>query len=129
MNPETKLGRRIVAELEYQLGDMPYHIFRVESNLTIQGVPDIYACVEGHSFWIELKFDSEVSPLQKSWHKKHSIAGGRSFVIIFSKGEYRISTGDKLDKPYCNFDNQFVAIRHILRIIEEDALIGPSKSS
>ena len=124
MNPETKMGRRITAELDYQLQDIPHHIFRVESNMTIQGVPDIYVCVDGYSFWIELKFDSTVSPLQKGWHKQHSLAGGKSFVIIFSKGEYKVSTGAKLDMPYCIFDNQFVAVRHMLRIVEEDRAIG-----
>ena len=129
MNPETKMGRRITAELDYQLKDIPHHIFRVESNMTVNGIPDIYVCANGRSFWIELKIDSPILPFQKSWHKQHALAGGKSFVLFYDYKEYKVSTGDKLHLPHCIFDNQFVAIRHILRIIEEDALIGPSKSS
>src|SRR5215467_11772435 len=95
-SPETVFNRHLLVELEHHLKDMPHQIFRIESNLTRQGIPDIYCCVNGRSFWIETKVDdNELAALQWSWHKQHQYAKGRSFIIYSNKEGYRIVTGDK----------------------------------
>ena len=50
------------------------------------GVPDVYGCADGISFFLELKTVTQrnrlqISPFQKSWHFSHSLQGGRSFIM------------------------------------------------
>jgi len=50
------------------------------------GVPDVYVCAEGVSFWIELKSTITsrvlVSSHQIAWHYAHYRAGGVSFFLV-----------------------------------------------
>ena len=39
---------------EVQKRHQNWHFFRLES-LTINGIPDVFGCIDGHSFWVELK--------------------------------------------------------------------------
>ena len=59
-------------------------IFRIESN-TINGIPDVYWCVNGQSIWVELKSNSikncGLSKYQINWHNTHYKNGGRSFIL------------------------------------------------
>ena len=50
------------------------------------GVPDVYGCADGISFFLELKTVTQrnrlqISPFQKSWHFSHSLQGGRGFIM------------------------------------------------
>lgn len=128
MKQETKFSRFFITELDYQLLDIPHHIFRVESNLTAQGIPDIYCCVNGFSFWVELKVENELSPMQWSWHKQHSIAGGTSFIIHQNKKDFSVVCGTSLYLDEKEFDNVCAVVQHILRQVEEDASIRGHKS-
>ena len=61
-----------------------WHFFRIESS-TINGIPDINACIEGKEFWIELKCNRGknygISNYQFSWHLKRLQASGKSFIL------------------------------------------------
>lgn len=68
------------------------HAVRLE-NAAKSGDPDVYVCLDGITFWIELK--CEALPLdpetpiiprfefgQPKWMKRHAEAGGSSFVLL-----------------------------------------------
>lgn len=123
MNPETKFGKILIEELEHQLKDLPYQIFRIESNLTLQGIPDIYCCVNGHSFWIELKVDGNpLSPMQSAWHAQHYLAGGTSFVVFREKENLGMLYSHRL-QHYTTFPSLYELCRFILNQVEENAVI------
>lgn len=64
-----------------------HHIVRIESNLTNQGIPDIFCTVEGKSFWIECKIDKlALMPLQISFKEQEELAGGTVFGLVRTKG-------------------------------------------
>jgi len=66
---------------------------RIETS-TALGVPDLYACIEGVSAWVELKALEETPTgkynlslrkyllTQRIWLKTHSLAGGSSFLCV-----------------------------------------------
>ena len=49
------------------------------------GVPDVYGIKDGVSIWVELKVITSnkinLSPFQIAWNYKHSLQGGRNFII------------------------------------------------
>ena len=61
-----------------------WHFFRLESS-TINGIPDVYACMDGNAFWIELKAtdvkNKGISKFQWNWHIDHQRARGKSFIL------------------------------------------------
>lgn len=58
---------------------------RIESGLTLRGMPDTNLCSRGVESWIELKVirgaKLSIRPTQIVWHERRARAGGRSFVI------------------------------------------------
>ena len=48
---EAKLWKKIN---QLQKGRKDWHLTRIESS-TINGIPDVYGCIKGRSFWLELK--------------------------------------------------------------------------
>lgn len=58
------------------------------------GTPDVYGCIEGSMFWIELKWAEDwpkkggklrikhFSREQRLWLRQHNVYGGRSFMIL-----------------------------------------------
>ena len=50
------------------------------------GVPDVYLCAEGISFWVELKVTKtnavKVSAFQHAWNYAHHRAGGINFYLV-----------------------------------------------
>ena len=72
-----------------------YHITRIESNYTAQGIPDTNFCYKGFEVWIEFKEgDFELSPLQISWKTRHDTAGGIVAVIRKKGGRYIVEVRD-----------------------------------
>jgi hypothetical protein len=61
-----------------------WHLVRIESN-TINGIPDVNACINGLEFWIELKANDAknygLSKYQINWHLKRHKCGGHSFIL------------------------------------------------
>tara|TARA_E500000318_G_C3561664_1_gene213729 strand:- start:1928 stop:2326 length:399 start_codon:yes stop_codon:yes gene_type:complete len=80
---ESKIWKRLNL---IQKKKKDWFLTRIESS-TINGIPDIYACVTGHSFWIELKANEvkncNLSKFQINWHIKHKQVGGQSFILNF----------------------------------------------
>ena len=68
------------------------HAQRVE-NRSSQGMPDVYVCMDGVPFWLELKIIKNnrvsVSKSQIAWNLAHSRCGGVSFFLLHAP-----STGD-----------------------------------
>lgn len=125
MRPETKLGHEFVTELIRQLDDnYPHHIFRIESNLTQQGIPDIYCCINGFSFWVELKVDIDLSPLQHSWLEQHRLAGGRTFVVYQMHDHYHVMTADKDGEVQKDTNTLAEVVDYIHWVIEDDVAKG-----
>ena len=60
------------------------HFTKIESS-TINGIPDVYCCYQGCSFWLELKAKQgknlNVSKYQTAWHLKHKGAGGLCYIL------------------------------------------------
>ena len=73
---EAKLWKKINL---LQKGRRDWHLTRIESS-TINEIPDIYGCIAGRSFWLELKATDAkncgVSKFQVNWHLNHREAGG-----------------------------------------------------
>ena len=80
---ESKLWKKIN---QLQKGRKDWHLTRIESS-TINGIPDIYGCIDGSSFWLELKANEvkncNLSKFQINWHIKHRQVGGESFILNF----------------------------------------------
>ena len=80
---ESKIWKRLNL---IQKTQKSWFLTRIESS-TINGIPDIYACVTGHSFWLELKANEvkncNLSKFQINWHIKHRQVGGKSFILNF----------------------------------------------
>ncbi len=80
--------------LEIVEADLPNktHAQRVENRST-QGMPDVYLCMDGVPFWLELKIIKNnrvlVSKSQIAWNLAHSRCGGVSFFLLHAP-----STGD-----------------------------------
>ncbi len=70
-----------------------WHLFRIESS-TINGIPDVNACIDGKDFWIELKCNRGknlgVSKFQSVWHLKRKQSGGKCFILNASSTKRRL---------------------------------------
>lgn len=72
-----------------------WHLIRIESS-TINGIPDVNACIEGNEFWFELKSNDDknygISKYQINWIIKRQRAGGKAFILHNSplKREFKI---------------------------------------
>ncbi len=60
---------------------------RIESS-TINGIPDVHACVNGNSFWLELKSNEDknfgLSKYQIIWQIDYINAGGVVYNLVFT---------------------------------------------
>jgi len=72
-----------------------WHLIRIESS-TINGIPDVNACIKGNEFWFELKSNDDknygISKYQINWIIKRQRAGGKAFILHNSplKREFKI---------------------------------------
>ena len=67
------------------------HLTRIESGITLNGIPDLYIVYHSKlinksiSFWLELKANNlkncNVSKYQFNWILKHSKAGGVAYIL------------------------------------------------
>lgn len=84
--PETDFYHELRDEIPEVISGK-YHLTRIESNLTSQGIPDINFVYGGVECWIELKVgDNYLSPMQLSWQEQHRQAGGLVFTV-WKKGD------------------------------------------
>ena len=64
-----------------------WHFVRIESS-TINGIPDVNACIDGNEFWLELKSNDAknygVSKYQINWFLKRNKSGGKAFILHYS---------------------------------------------
>tara|TARA_R100001163_G_C4863271_1_gene68520 strand:- start:39 stop:455 length:417 start_codon:yes stop_codon:yes gene_type:complete len=78
---ESKLWKKINL---LQKGQKHWHLTRIESS-TINGIPDVYGCIEGRAFWLELKATDAkncgLSKFQINWHLNQIEAGGVSRIL------------------------------------------------
>ena len=78
VKPETKLWKLI----KKNLSNIYWQRFE---NWATPGIPDCHGIKDGIEVWVELKVihskKINLSPFQKSWHFRHSLHGGRSFII------------------------------------------------
>ena len=78
MKPESKFWKLIKENLK----DISWTRFE---NWASPGVPDVYGIKDGVSIWVELKVITSnkinLSPFQIAWNYKHSLQGGRNFII------------------------------------------------
>ncbi len=62
-----------------------WHISRIENRFG-GGIPDVYICADGKSFWLELKVTKNhrvsISSHQIAWHFAHSQSNGVSFFLV-----------------------------------------------
>ena len=79
LKPESKLWQMV----RKNLSDI--HWTRFESWIN-QGVPDLHGICDGINIFVELKVTSSnkinISPFQKVWNIKHTLHGGRSFIML-----------------------------------------------
>ena len=72
-----------------------WHFVRIESS-TINGIPDVNACMDGNEFWLELKSNDAknygISKYQINWFLKRHRSGGKAFILHYSllKPEFKI---------------------------------------
>ena len=58
---------------------------RIESGNVEPGIPDMFICCYGISFWVEGKTTSDLSIDQIKWHREHAKSGGVSFILFKDK--------------------------------------------
>lgn len=90
MKAETKVYKELLSYLQSEcvIRNWKHHIVRVESNMTLQGIPDIYCIINGRVFWIECKVGkADLSPMQTSFHRQEISAGGTVYTVV-KKDEY-----------------------------------------
>ena len=70
--------------------DPDMYMMRVETT-TINGVPDVHACHEGHSFWLELKANDDkkygLSKYQIIWQIDYLNVGGNVFNLVLAPSQ------------------------------------------
>ena len=93
---ETQLYNMVSRELlhicrdDLKISEECIHICRVESGWSCPGIPDINVCIKGIEFWIECKISNmagsrnQLKPMQKSWAKHRTLAGGKVFVLRYN---------------------------------------------
>ena len=78
MKPESKFWKEVKENL-------PDIFWTRHENWAMPGVPDVYGIKDGISFWVELKVirsnKLNLRPHQIMWNYKHSLCGGRSFIM------------------------------------------------
>lgn len=71
-------------------------IDRIETGVTVEGMPDVNACLDGAECWVEIKAPKEpkrattplfgsnhkLSTSQRNWFKRQVIAGGRAHILV-----------------------------------------------
>tara|TARA_R100001126_G_scaffold1036_1_gene992 strand:- start:9886 stop:10302 length:417 start_codon:yes stop_codon:yes gene_type:complete len=87
---ESKLWKKIN---QLQKGRKDWHLTRIESS-TINGIPDVFGCIEGRSFWLELKAtdvkNCGLSKFQINWHLNYQQAGGTVRILNVGTSETRL---------------------------------------
>ena len=72
--PETKFKKQIIKFLD---SIRAYHIPYFPTMYSPSGIPDVYCCINGNSFWIELKADngklSEIQVHQIEKMRNHGV--------------------------------------------------------
>jgi hypothetical protein len=80
LKKETKFWKLIKKNTEHKI-----HWTRIES-WAGQGIPDLHGISEGRTVFVELKVTEsdriDLSPFQKAWNFKHTLHGGRSFIML-----------------------------------------------
>ena len=70
-----------------QKKESTWYCMRVETT-TLNGVPDIHACIKGKSFWLELKANEDkklgLSKYQILWQLDYLKVGGNVFNLVFA---------------------------------------------
>ena len=87
---ESKLWKKIN---QLQKGRKDWHLTRIESS-TINGIPDVFGCIEGRAFWLELKAtdvkNCGLSKFQINWHLNYQQAGGTVRILNVGTSESRL---------------------------------------
>ena len=77
----------------YQKDKTNVHFTKIESS-TINGIPDVFGCIEGRSFWLELKATDAkncgLSKFQINWHLNFQQAGGTVRILNVGTSESRL---------------------------------------
>lgn len=103
---------------------------RIESGSITSGIPDLYVCCDGISFWVEGKTTSELGIYQLKWLTEHRKAGGTSF-IVYNKGngvryyEFTNETPIENINPYpwlCIEDMKRTTIKNIIQRSKNELL-------
>jgi hypothetical protein len=78
--PETLFWNKLKEKIPPE-----WHVTRIENRYG-GGIPDVYICAEGCSFWIELKVTKtnriNISSHQVAWSYAHYRSGGVSFFLV-----------------------------------------------
>lgn len=81
--PESKLWHNI-------RDNLPQVQWTRFENWAVPGVPDVHGIDQGVNIFIELKITKNnrinLSPFQIAWNYKHSLKGGRAFIIAEALG-------------------------------------------
>ena len=99
-------------------GHHAIQVMRCE-NIVATGVPDLYICDAGLSYWLEIKAPKPharhatpffggshpIGPAQFAWHRAHALAGGLSFILASNGRETILLNGAEissviLDLPF-----------------------------
>ena len=80
LKPESKLWKLVKKNTEKNI-----HWTRIES-WAGSGIPDLHGISDGIDVWVELKVTQSnhirLSPFQHSWHFRHTLHGGRAFIML-----------------------------------------------
>ncbi len=80
LKKETKFWNLIKKNTQHLI-----HWTRIES-WAGQGIPDLHGISKGTTVFVELKVTEsdriDLSPFQKAWNFKHTLNGGRSFIML-----------------------------------------------
>jgi len=75
---------------QLQKTDPAMFLMRVEST-TINGIPDVHACIQGQSFWLELKSNDDkkfgLSKYQIIWQIDYLNVGGNVFNLVLAPSQ------------------------------------------
>lgn len=87
---ESKIWKRLNL---IQKTQKSWFLTRIESS-TINGIPDVFGCIEGRSFWLELKATDAkncgLSKFQINWHLNFQQAGGTVRILNVGTSESRL---------------------------------------
>ena len=87
---ESKIWKRLNL---IQKTQKSWFLTRIESS-TINGIPDVFGCIKGRSFWLELKAtdvkNCGLSKFQINWHLNYQQAGGTVRILNVGTSETRL---------------------------------------